>query len=130
MAMPRERAPLSDQQVDEIIGALLRYGVILSASVVALGGVWYLIQYGTTVPNYRVFLGEPKDLRSLRAIAAGLARFQCRGIIQFGLVLLIATPVARVLFSVAAFALQRDRTYVVITLFVLGVLLFSLLDIH
>ena len=91
------RAPISDQQVDEIIGALLRYGVILSAAVVALGGV---------------------------------AGFQCRGIIQFGLVLLIATPVARVAFSVAAFALQRDNTYVAITLIVLAVLLFSLLIMH
>jgi uncharacterized membrane protein len=125
-----ERAPISDQQVDEIIGALLRYGVILSAAVVALGGVWYLIQYGTTVPNYRVFLGEPKALRGIGTIVAGVAGFQCRGIIQFGLVLLIATPVARVAFSVAAFALQRDRTYVAITLMVLAVLLFSLLIVH
>jgi uncharacterized membrane protein len=123
-------APISDQQVDEIIGALLRYGVILSAAVVALGGVWYLIQYGTTVPHYRVFLGEPKELRSIGAIVAGVAGFQCRGIIQFGLVLLIATPVARVAFSVVAFALQRDNTYVAITLMVLAVLLFSLLDLH
>jgi uncharacterized membrane protein len=49
-----------------------------------------------------------------------------RSIIQFGLLLLIATPVARVLISAVAFALQRDRTYVLITLAVLGVLLLSL----
>ena len=128
--MLRERAPLSDQQVDEIIGALLRYGVILSAAVVAFGGVWYLIQYGTTAPAYGAFRGEPRNLRGLGAIVAGVAGFQCRGIIQFGLILLIATPVARVAFSVVAFALQRDRTYVAITVFVLGVLLFSLLDVH
>ncbi len=95
-----------------------------------LGGVWYLIQYGSTAPAYCVFRGEPKDLRGLRAIIDDVAGFQCRGIIQFGLVLLIATPVARFSFSVAAFALQRDRTYVAITLFVLGVRLFSLLDVH
>ena len=41
--------------------------------------------------------------------------------------LLIATPIARVLFSVVAFALQRDRTYVVVTLIVLAVLLYSLI---
>jgi uncharacterized membrane protein len=128
--MQDERAPLSDHQVDEIIGTLLRSGVILSAAVVALGAIWYLIQYGTTVPNYHIFLGEPKNLRSIGAIFAGAAKLNCRRIIQFGLVLLIATPVARVAFSVAAFALQRDRTYVVITLIVLAVLLFSLLVIH
>ena len=45
------RAPLTDQEVDRIIGALLRYGVMLSASVVAAGGAWYLIQYGTSPPG-------------------------------------------------------------------------------
>ncbi len=53
--------------------------------------------------------------------------FSGRGIIQLGLLLLVATPVARVIFSVAAFALQQDWIYVVITLIVLAVLGFSLL---
>jgi uncharacterized membrane protein len=120
------RAPLTDRQVDEIIGALLRYGVMLSASVVAAGGIWYLIQYGSSPPGYRVFRGEPDYLRHLRGIVSGIPGFHCRRMIQLGLVLLIATPVARVAFSVVAFVLQRDRTYVAITLIVLAVLLFSL----
>src|ERR1017187_2319439 len=120
------RAPLTDRQVDEIIGALRRYGVMLSASVVAAGGIWYLIQYGSSPPGYRVFRGEPEYLRHLRGIVSGIPGFHCRRMIQLGLVLLIATPVARVAFSVVAFVLQRDRTYVAITLIVLAVLLFSL----
>lgn len=118
--------PLSDRRVDEIIGGLLRYGVILSASVVAAGGIWYLIQYGTSPPGYHVFRGEPEYLRHLRGIVSGVPGFHCRRMIQLGLVLLIATPVARVAFSVVAFILQRDRMYVAITLIVLSVLLFSL----
>jgi uncharacterized membrane protein len=118
--------PLSDRRVDEIIGGLLRYGVILSASVVAAGGIWYLIQYGTSSPSYQVFRGEPEYLRHLRGIVSGVPGFHCRRMIQLGLVLLIATPVTRVAFSVVAFILQRDRMYVVITLIVLSVLLFSL----
>jgi uncharacterized membrane protein len=120
------RAPLSDQHMDEIIGGLLRYGVMLSAGVVAAGGIWYLIQYGTTAPSYHVFRGEPEYLRHLRGIVSGIPGFHCRRTIQLGLVLLIATPVARVAFSVVAFLMQRDRTYVAITLIVLAVLLFSL----
>ncbi|HVN06587.1 MAG TPA: DUF1634 domain-containing protein [Bryobacteraceae bacterium] len=120
----------TDQQVDDVIGTLLRSGVILSAVVVAAGGAWYLIQYGASAPNYRMFHGEPAYLRDLGGIASGIRGFHCRRIIQLGLVLLIATPVARVAFSVAAFAMQRDRTYVVITLIVLAVLLFSLLSPH
>ncbi len=126
MAARLERETLTDQQVDEIIGALLRYGVTLSALVVAAGGAWYLIQYGGAAPGYHVFRGEPEYLRHWRGIVSGIPGFHCRRMIQLGLVLLIATPVARVAFSVVAFALQRDRKYVVITLIVLAVLLFSL----
>jgi len=120
------RETLTDRQMDRIIGALLRYGVMLSALVVAAGGAWYLIQYGTTKPNYRVFRGEPEYLRQVRGIVSGIPGFHCRRMIQLGLLLLIATPVARVAFSVVAFALERDRTYVAITLIVLAVLIFSL----
>lgn len=117
---------LSDRRMDEIIGALLRYGVLLSAGVVAAGGIWYLIQYGTSPAGYHVFRGEPEYLRHLRGIVSGIPGFHCRRVMQLGLVLLVATPVARVAFSVVAFMLQRDRTYVAITLMVLAVLLFSL----
>jgi len=117
---------MTDQRTDEMIGALLRYGVILSASVVAAGGIWYLAQYGSQPASYHIFRGEPERLRHLRGILGGIPGFRCRRVIQFGLVLLIATPVARVAFSVVAFALQRDRAYLLITLIVLAVLLFSL----
>jgi uncharacterized membrane protein len=126
MSQRAGRKPLTDQQVDEIIGVLLRYGVMLSAAVVAMGGTWYLIQYGLSTPGYHVFRGEPEYLRHLRGIVSGIPGFHCRRVMQLGLLLLIATPVARVAFSVVAFALERDRAYVAITLIVLAVLLFSL----
>jgi uncharacterized membrane protein len=53
-----------------------------------------------------------------------------RGLIPLGLLLLIATPVARVAFSVVAFARQRDATYVAITFTVLALLLYSLFSVH
>jgi len=53
-------------------------------------------------------------------------RWRGTGLIQLGLLLLLATPVARVAFSVVAFLLQRDRLYVLVTLIVLGILLYSI----
>ena len=55
-----------------------------------------------------------------------MAGFHGQAIIQFGLLLLIATPVARVAFAAIGFAMERDYLYVVITLIVLVVLLYSL----
>jgi uncharacterized membrane protein len=86
----------------------------------------YLARHGSTIPDYRVFRGEPSDLRTVSGIVTGAISWHSRGLILFGLLLLIATPVARVAFSVVAFALLRDRTYVVVTLIVLAVLLCSL----
>ena len=116
----------TDEQVDRAIGLLLRAGVISSALVVLVGGVIFLARHGTEPPDYRTFRGEPSELRHPAGIVRSAAEGSGRGIIALGLLLLIATPVARVAFSVYTFARQRDWTYVAITLFVLAVLLYSL----
>jgi uncharacterized membrane protein len=105
---------------------LLRWGVILAAAMVLAGGAMYFGSCGSTIPDYKVFRGEPPELRMVTGIVREAVSLNPLGLIQFGLLLLIATPLARVAFSVAAFALQRDRTYVVVTLFVLAVVLLGL----
>ena len=123
MAKQRE---WTDQYVEEWIGNLLRLGVTLAAAVVLLGGTVYLVRHGFAAPQYHVFVGEPTDLRSLSGIVKDAFAFRGRGLIQLGLLLLIATPLARVAFSVAAFAVRGDRLYVVVALIVLAVLICSL----
>jgi len=117
----------SDVRTEAIIGALLRLGVLIAGSVVAGGGAVYLLRHGLAMPEYHTFSGEPTDLRTISGIVRDAMGIKGRGIIQLGLLLLIATPVARVAFSVFAFALERDRLYVVITLIVLAILIFSLM---
>ncbi len=116
----------NDLRIEVIIGVLLRTGVMLSAAIVTFGAVVYLAHHGRDVANYLTFHGEPEALKSVTGIVQGALHMSGRAIIQLGLLLLIATPVARVAFSAVAFALERDYLYVTITLFVLGVLLYSL----
>jgi uncharacterized membrane protein len=118
---------ITDERMERIIANLLRTGVSLSAAVVCAGGLCYLVHHGGEPANYRTFSGESLEYRSVAGIIRGVVRLDCRAIIQFGLLILIATPVARVAFSIAAFALERDRTYVVVTAIVLAILLFSLI---
>ena len=120
----------TDQKIEVIIGNLLRAGVLLAAAVVALGGLVYLVRHGLDSADYHVFRGEPNDLRSTSGILHWALGHRSRGVIMLGLVLLIATPVARVAFSAAAFGMERDRMYVGFTLVVLAVLLYSLLGSH
>jgi uncharacterized membrane protein len=117
----------TDQKTENVIGNLLRAGVMLAATVVLAGGVLYLMRHSSAPADYRVFRGEPTDLRQVAGIVHYALALRSRGIIQLGLLLLIATPIARVAFAVFAFAAERDWMYVAFTLMVLGILIYSLM---
>jgi|ERR1700676_221171 uncharacterized membrane protein len=113
------------RQFDTVLGTVLRTGILISAAVVAVGGVVYLTDHAVSTPDYHVFRGEPADLRSVSGIIADAMAFSGRGLIQLGVLALIGTPVARVVFSVIGFARQRDWLYVGVTLVVLLLLIYS-----
>lgn len=125
-----------DQRLELAIAILLRIGVIAAAVLVAIGGVLALRHPEAPVPNYHVF-HAPGEQSS--AIATGTAIHSISGIfrqlrngsgasiIALGLLVLIATPIARVIFAVVGFARERDILYTVISLIVLAILAFSLI---
>jgi len=123
---PNADAQWTDEQVDQLLGNLLRIGVIVATIVAVIGGVLLLMQRGLAPASGHVFASEPPELRSVGGIIRGVAARQPAAIVQLGLVLLIATPVARVAMSLVAFILQRDRVYIVVTTIVLALLIFSL----
>jgi uncharacterized membrane protein len=120
----------AEQRMDQIIGRLLQAGVILAAVFVLAGGAVFLVRHATPVTNYQVFSGEPAEFRTISGIFHEAIALHGRGLIQLGLLILIATPIARVIFSVFAFLYQRDWTYVFVTLIVLAILTYSLFGHH
>ena len=123
-------AALTDQRFDEIIAVVLRSGVLIAAFFVLLGGVIYLTNNEGPVQDYHVFHSEPPQLRSISGIVQGAFAFRGAALIQFGLLVLIATPIVRVAMSAVVFLYQRDWTYVGVTLLVMALLLYSLLARH
>ena len=123
--MPTTRV-WTDRRIEILLGHVLRAGVMLSATVVLIGGVVYLARHGGEIPDYGAFRGEPVTLRSVHGIVASARALSARGVIQFGLLMLIATPIARVLVSVVGFLLQGDWLYVAITTTVIALLAYSL----
>jgi uncharacterized membrane protein len=119
---------VDDKSVEIFLGKLLRWGVLLAALVVLVGGVWFVAESYAVPQNYRTFRGEPAERRAVSQIVHQAIGMHPLGLIQFGLILLIATPVARVVFSVLGFALERDWMYVLITILVLGLLIYTLLS--
>jgi uncharacterized membrane protein len=124
---PSARQPWDDHRMEVILGNLLRCGVVLSAAIVLSGACIYLSRHAHEHADYRIFRGEPSDFRTIRGVIQSVIGGHGRGLIQLGLLVLIATPIVRVAFSIVGFALERDRMYVVFTVIVLAVLLYSLL---
>lgn len=117
-----------DKDIQKMLGSILRYGVMSAAICVIAGGIIFLINQGAGTPEYHHFLGARPELRSLSGILVGVRHLDGDAIIQLGVALLIATPIARVLFSVFAFALEKDFLYVSISMLVLAIILFSMLS--
>lgn len=118
---------MTEQRLEMLIGNLLRTGVLLSAAVVALGAAFYLGQHRSQPVSYAQFKGEQPELRTIVGIMQSARHGNSEGLMQFGLLLLIATPIARVVLAVVGFYLERDHLYVLISLIVLSILGFSLL---
>src|SRR5580658_9860339 len=119
----------TDERVEKLLGTLLLTGVMISGLVVLIGGVLYLLRYGRDPVHYETFDPQQAGLHSLVEVGRSVLRGDGRAIIDVGLLLLIATPVLRVAFSLVAFALEKDRLYVAFTLIVLVILVLSLLGI-
>lgn len=115
----------TDKEIEVILGNLLRIGVVVSGSVVALGAAIYLLRHGFEMPTYHMFNPAASGFSNFGDLFKGLIAFESVAIIELGILLLIATPVLRVLFSVFAFAYEKDYMYVFFTVIVLLILIFS-----
>lgn len=117
---------IQDQDLERIIGQLLRYGVLLSSLVVLSGGVVYLIRHGGQMPQFGTFRGEPDKMKEPVPMWKAILNGEGRPLIQFGLFILIATPIARIAFSIFGYMMEKDYFYVLITCIVLTVILWNL----
>jgi uncharacterized membrane protein len=114
------------RRMEKLIGVVLLTGVLASAAIVLFGGVVYMWRHGSTPVHYRIFRGEPSDLRSLAGIWKDFENGSGRGAIQFGLMLLVGIQVIRVALTGVLFLLNRDKVFVVITFLVLALLSYAL----
>ena len=119
--------PWSDRQMERLVGAVLRAGVLLATALVLAGAAIHLARHGGERADFRAFRAEPWAAGGLAEVARGVLEHSGAGLVRLGLLALIATPIARVACSLASFLAQRDGTYVAITLAVLAVLGLSLL---
>ena len=114
-----------DADLEKVIGNLLRYGVLTSSLVVLTGGIVYLIRHGGQLPQYHEFRGEPDKMKKPVLMWEAIWRGEGRPLIQLGLLILVATPIARIVFSFVGYLLEKDYLYAVLTVIVLLVILLN-----
>ena len=118
-----------DHRIENMMGRLLQVGVLLASVVVLIGGGLYLRVHAGTLEDYHTFTSEPASLCHPVDLFRLLKTGESAAVIQLGVLLLIATPIARVVFAAIGFAVEHDRLYVAISLVVLAVLIFGLLHV-
>lgn len=116
----------AEERMTVLISQVLRIGILVSASIVLLGGILYLSRHGKLTPDYAVFSGEPSELCNLTGVLRAALSFSARGIIQLGLMIMIATPVVRVAMALYAFHSIGDQLYVGVAAIVLTLLILSI----
>mgnify|MGYP003822555965 CR=1 FL=1 len=117
--------PFKDMRI--WISLILRLGVLLSSVLIVTGGILFLIQHPNEVPSFRTFSGQPERLKHIGTVFKGVLQLRSRSVIQSGVIVLLSTPLLRVIFSFIEFLIHKDWIFVVITAIVLSGLFYSLL---
>lgn len=117
---------ITDKDIQSLVGNLLRAGVYISMAIVVLGGIIYLSEHGGEKIDYSEFSFNKVSLKTVEFIFANVLTFRGAAVVQFGLLMLIFTPIARVLMAVVTFFLEKDYLYVLIGIIVLAIIMVSL----
>ncbi len=115
--MHRMQKQETGEKARTAIAAVLRYGSLLSALVMAAGVGLVLLRGGVTTLSSKSSAG---------ALLGQVLMLDPMGITELGILLLLLTPVFRVVIAVIGFAAERDSKYVLVSLGVLTVMLSSI----
>jgi uncharacterized membrane protein len=123
-SMPREKPDFN-----LIIGNVLRYGVVISFAIIALGSALLFLENSTGYYSLgtaeELFQRHNRFLIGFVPLIQGVIAAKPYAVIDLGLIVLLATPIARVLISIFLFAEEKRYVYVAITACVLAILLAS-----
>lgn len=114
-----------DKDLQALIGNLLRIGVVIAMTIVVGGLILFLFEHGRETAHYETFTDE--GVFRLQKFLDELGSGRSSAIIELGVMVLIATPIARVLFTMIGFWLEKDRLYTFIALLVLCIIVISML---
>lgn len=104
-----------DRKLDRYVSGVLRAGMALSISVLAIGLLMYAL------------LPEAEASIPPGQLLEGLMSGSPVAVIELGILLLILTPLSRVVAAAVIFAAERDLRFVLTSLAVLGAITLAVL---
>lgn len=114
---------------NSIIGNLLRFGVIISSTIILVGCLLLFAEnntgYYALTTAEELFVRHNKFLVGFVPLIQGIIAGKPFAIIDLGLIVLLATPILRVAVSIFLFAAERRYILVGITAAVLVILIIS-----
>ncbi|WP_300675555.1 DUF1634 domain-containing protein [Soonwooa sp.] len=117
------RKEFTDLDLNRSVGNLLRLGVILSVATSLIGFIKLFLE-GFKMPKTYDQLSIPSE-NVWEHFWISLKNLEGMGIIQLGILLLIITPLMRIIFALIGYLKEKDYIYVVISLIVLGIMFVS-----
>lgn len=118
------------RRVERIISGLLRSGVVTSLVLMLAGTLISFFRshrYGESHDDLVRLIGKEGDFpHSLAWLLEGLGSLRGQSLIVLGLVILIVTPVLRVMVTIVAYLIERDRIFVLLSSIVLALLILSM----
>ena len=115
-----------DTRVEMALGRLLTVATGIAGVVLLVGVVWQVARMpGAARTRYEVFEPAADGRYGLGALVQSVMKLEPHAVMLLGVLLLVLTPMARVVFTLVAFAVRRDWMYVVMTGVVLAVLAYG-----
>jgi uncharacterized membrane protein len=113
--------------MEVLVGYVLLVGVVTSVLLIIAGLVWRFVATGSLTVEYTLAGTNLAQLFATELRLALTGDLRPRRLVDLGVAVLLLTPYARVLASVAFFAFgERNAKYTVITAVVLVILTYSL----
>ena len=113
------------KDIQQLVGNTLRIGVWLSFSITVLGLLLFLAGHSNIQFAPETLPAEPQKF-SFSELKNGLVHGDALSIIALGVLILLITPVLRVLFALYGYWLERNKLYMLISIIVLAIIASSL----
>ncbi|SRR5579883_450792 len=116
----------SPEKMQKTLGIMLLIGISIALGLVIVGGIFYLIHYGSDPLQMELLQAEAYQL-SIKKICYSAFTLSPTGIIELGLLILVMTQLLRVAILAWFYFVMRDRWFTFFSGFILIMLIYSLI---